>query len=72
MAVADHGGDTGQCGEFFRGALGIATGSDDAAVGVLAMGAANVCAGLPISLGGNAAGIHDDHIGFSREALGGS
>ena len=64
MAVADNGGDAWNVGEFFRSALGVATGGDDARFGVEAMGAADVGAGFAVGFGGDAAGVDDDHIGL--------
>ena len=69
VAVADDGGDTWDVGEFFRSALSVAAGGDDAGFGVEAVGAANVGAGFAVGLGGDAAGVDDDHIGFVRLAV---
>src|SRR6266567_3707430 len=63
MAIADDGGNSGQAGEGFRFALGVATGNDDARIGVEAMGAANESARGTVGLGRYAAGVDDDHIG---------
>ena len=69
MAVADDGGDAGDGGQFFRSALGVAAGCDDAGCGVKAVGAADVGAGFAVGFGGDAAGVDDDHIGFGWLAL---
>ena len=63
VAVADDGVDFGQGGEFLRGALGVASGDDDAGGGVLAADAADPGAGLAVGLGGDAAGIYNDNMG---------
>jgi len=64
VAVADDGGDAGDCGQFVWGALGIATSDDDAGLGVEAVGTADEGAGGAVSLGGDAAGVDDDDFGF--------
>ena len=69
VAVADDGGDTGDAGEFFRSALGIAAGDDDARVRVEAMRAADVGAGFAVGFGGDAAGVDDDHIGVGPAGI---
>ena len=63
VAVADDGVDFGKSGEFLGGTLGITAGDDDARVRVLAVNAAEVCAGLAVGFGGDAAGIYNDNIG---------
>jgi len=65
MAVPNDRRDAGKQGQFFRCALGIASGRNDASFGILAVGSANVGAGLAIRFGGNAAGVHNDDFGFS-------
>lgn len=69
VAVADNGGDTGDGGQLFRSALGVATGCDDTCCGVKAVGAADVGARFAIGFSGYAAGIDDDHVGFCWLAL---
>ena len=69
VAVADDGGDARDGGEFFWGALGVATGGDDAGCGVEAMRAADVSAGFAVGFGSDAAGVDDDHIGFGGLAF---
>ncbi len=62
MAVADDGIDLGEGGKFFRGALGVAAGDDDAGGGVLAADAAQIRAGLAVGFRGHAAGIYNDNM----------
>jgi hypothetical protein len=72
VAVADYGGDSGECGNLVGSALGIAARGDDAGLGVLPVGASDVSAGFAISFGSDAAGVDDDHIGFGGKACGSS
>ena len=53
-------------------ALSVATGCDDAGCGIVAVGAADICASFAIGFGGDAAGVDDDHVGFGCMAFGGS
>ena len=74
MTVADNGIDSGQGGEFFRSALGIATGDDDPGIRISAADAADPGARLAIGFSGYAAGIDDNNscgigIGGGRESL---
>ena len=64
MAVADNGGDSGHCCQFFGSALSIATGDDDAGFGVEAVGAADVGSCLTVCFGCNGAGVDDHDIGI--------
>ena len=66
VAVADHGGDAGQGGDFLRRSLGIAAGDDDAGLGIGSTDAADVGAGVAVGLGGDGAGVHHDHIGVPQ------
>ncbi len=63
MAVADDSVDFGQGGELAGGALGVATGDDEAGVGVLAADAAKEGPGLAVGLGSDAAGVYNDNMG---------
>ena len=63
VGVADYGGDAGECGDFFGGALGVASGDDDFRVGITALYAADGGAGVLIGGVGDGAGVEDDEIG---------
>jgi len=63
VGVADDVGDAGECGEFFRDALGVAAGDDDAGSGVVSMKFANSVAGLGVGRRSDCAGIKDDDVG---------
>ena len=63
VAVAYDGGDAGDCGQFLRGALGIAAGDDDASFWIEAMGAADEGTRRTVGLGGDAAGVDYDDVG---------
>ncbi len=62
VAVANHGGDTGQGREFFWCALGVATGRDDARLRIEAVGSTDERAGFSICFAGDAAGVDHNHI----------
>ena len=70
MAVADDSSDTGERCQFLGGALGVAAGGNDPCSGIETVGTADEGASLAVSLGGDAAGIHDNHICFRRVAFG--
>ncbi len=70
MAVADDSVDFGEGGDFFRGALGVAAGDDDAGLGVLATDAAEVYASLAVGFRGDAAGVYNNDISGCRFAGG--
>ena len=57
-------------GQFFGRALRVAAGDDNFGLGIQAMRAADEGAGRAVGLGGHAAGVHDDHVGCERLALG--
>jgi hypothetical protein len=57
VRVADHQTHTGQGGNFFRGALGVATRHHDAGVGLLPMDAADGLAKLIVGGGGYGTGV---------------
>jgi hypothetical protein len=62
VAVTDHRRDAGKAGEFFRSALGVAAGGNDAGAGIDAVGAANESTGFPVGFGSNAAGVDDNYV----------
>jgi hypothetical protein len=64
VGVADHGGDAGQGGDFFGGALGIASGDDDSCQGILALHAADGGASVLIGGIGDGASVEYDEIGL--------
>jgi len=66
VAIADNGGDAGECGEFLWSALGIAAGDDDAGFRIDAVGSADEGARGAIGLGGDGAGVYDDHVCAGR------
>lgn len=72
VRVTDDPGDAGKRREFFGSALRVASGGDDARVGILAMDAANGFAGFGVGGGGDGTGVKDDDvsggIGFSGSA----
>lgn len=70
VAVAEDGGDAGQCGKFLRRALGVAAGDDDVGRRVATVDAADVGAGSAIGLGGDGAGVDEDDVGAGRQRIG--
>jgi hypothetical protein len=67
VGIADHPGDTGERGDFFRGALGIATGDDNARSRILRRNFANGVTSLGVCCGGDSASVdHHDFGGFAR------
>ena len=72
MAVADDGGYSWNCGKFSGCTLGVTACGDDAGFRVLAVSAADVCAGFAVGFGGDAAGVNYNEIGFVGPGLGGS
>ena len=70
VGVADDPGDAGKGGEFFWGALGIATGDDHANSGIGSMEFANGVAGLGIGGGRDRAGVDDNDVGSVGRADG--
>ena len=74
MRVADDQADAGEFCDLFGGALRVASGDDDAGVGVLALHAADGGAGVLIGRSGDGAGVEDDDGGVcgfvgARESL---
>ena len=69
MAVPDDGRDSRYGCQFFRGALCVTARCHDAGSGIETMGAADVGARFTVGFGGDAAGVHYDHIGYSRMAF---
>ena len=65
MRVADNPGDTRKRGEFFGGALRVASGGDDASGRILTVDAANGFASFGVGCGGDCAGVEDDDVGGS-------
>lgn len=63
VGIADDPGNAWEGGEFFRGALGIATGGDDSSGGVGGMDFADCFAGLGVRGSRNCAGVDHDEIG---------
>ena len=63
VAVADDRVDFGEGGEFLGGALGVASGDNDADPGIFASNAAQVGAGLAVGFGGDATGIYNYDVG---------
>ena len=63
VRIADDEGDAGECGDFFRGALGVTAGDDDARGGFGGVDFADGVAGLGIGGCGDGAGVQHDHIG---------
>jgi hypothetical protein len=72
MGIADNPGDTGESGELFGGALGIAAGDDDANGGVCGVEFSNGVAGLGVGGSGDRAGIHDDEVSGRGFGCGGA
>lgn len=68
VAVADDGGNAGDCCQLLRRALGVTAGDEDARGGIAAACAADEGAGGAIGFRGDRAGVDDDHIGFSELA----
>ena len=63
MGIANDEGDAREGGDFFGGALGVATGDDDASGRVRGVDFADGVAGLGIGSGGDGAGVEHDHVG---------
>ena len=63
VGIADYEGDAGQGSDFFRGALGVAAGDDDAGCGICGMEFADGVAGLGVRGGGDGAGVEDHEVG---------
>src|SRR6185437_14948356 len=70
VAVAKNDGNAWKRGEFLGSALRVAASGDDAGLRVLAVGAADVCAGFTVGFGGDTARIHNDDISVCRNAFG--
>ncbi len=70
VGVADHGGDTGQGGNFFGSALGVASGDDDFCQRVLALHAADGGAGVLVGGIGYGTGIQYDEVGLRSRGAG--
>src|SRR5215471_17391861 len=66
MRITDNDRDAGECGEFFRSALSVATGDDNTSGGVSRVNFADGVACLGVRGGGNRAGIEDHDIGRGR------
>src|SRR5437762_13516287 len=64
VRVADHAGDAGQRGNFFRSALRVATGDNNFAVRIGAMNAADRGTSILIRSGGNGAGVQNHELGI--------
>ena len=56
-------GDAGLCGKFFRRALGVTAGDDDAGGGVVSMKFSDGGAGLGVGSRSDGTGVEDDDIG---------
>ena len=69
MAVADDGGNSGQCRQFFRGALSIATGSNDVGLGIDTVCAPDAGTSFAVSFCSDAAGVDDDDLRSGGMAL---
>lgn len=63
VRVADNNAYAGQSGDFFRGALGIASGDHDACIGILPVHPANCGAGILICRSRHGAGVQNDDRG---------
>ena len=63
VGIADHEGDAGEGGNFFRRALGVTAGNDDARGGIGGMDFADGVAGLGIGRSSDGAGVEHDHVG---------
>src|SRR6266702_2298190 len=63
VGIADDPRDSGKYGQFFRSALGIAAGGDNANGGIGGVKLSNGVAGLGVSGGRNGAGVDDDDVG---------
>ena len=70
VRIADDLGDAADGGDFFGGALGVASGDDDLGVGILAVDAADGGTGIVIGGGGDGAGIEYNEFGFTRSGGG--
>ena len=66
MGVAYNKGYSGEGGDFFGGALGVAAGDYDLAGRVFAMDAADGGASVLIGCAGDGAGIENDEFGLFR------
>ena len=71
VGIADDPGDARECNKFLRGALGVASGDDDAGGGILRMDFSNGGAGLRIGGGGHGASIYDNDAGGGGIGCGG-
>lgn len=63
VGVADDLGYARQGGDFFWGALGVASGDDDLAVGILTVDAADGSSGIVVGGSSDRASIQDDDFG---------
>ncbi len=68
MGIAHDQGNAGETGDFFRGALGVATGDNDASGRIHRVNLADGVASLSVGGGGDGAGIENDDVG--RRAIG--
>ena len=66
MGVADDEGDAGEGGNFFRGALGITAGYQNARGWIDGVDFADGVAGLGIGGSGNCAGVKNHNVGRGR------
>jgi hypothetical protein len=64
VGVADYGSDAGEGGDFFGGALGVASGDENFGVGIVTLEAAD--GGARVLVGGvsDGAGVEDDEVSF--------
>src|SRR5882762_11649772 len=72
VGIADDPGDTGEGGQFFGGALGVAAGDDNADGGVGGVKLSNGVASLSVGGGRDGAGVDDDDVGGCRGGGGGT
>jgi len=63
VGVSDDEGNAGESGDFFRGALGITAGYEDARGRIGRVDFADGIAGLGVSGGGNGAGVENHDVG---------
>ena len=72
VGIADNPGDARKSGELFGGALGVATGDDDAGGGVCGVKLSDGVAGLRFGGGRDRAGVHDDNVSGRGFGCGGA
>src|ERR1700691_2378814 len=70
VRVANDGADAGECGDFFRSTLGVASGDDDFCRWILAADAADGSSGILIGGSGDGASVEQDEVGVRGGSAG--